>query len=188
MWRQTTPLPAFLPNSARSHSLGLDAIPFAVDPPSGERAAARGATFVQTVTARADAGALGGGLLGYARVDGGRDGPPQPPTQDEAQTAPRPSRSRSAPAGGAVTATTRPPGARRRRPACCPVARSTTDRPAGRRPTSGTRRPLSGSAAAPWAFPVVRQPPGVGGSAAERQRQRRGRALAAAQAARAGPP
>jgi hypothetical protein len=48
-------------------------IPSAVDPPTGERAVARGATLVHGQPVTAQPGASGDGLLGSPRVDGRRD-------------------------------------------------------------------------------------------------------------------
>ena len=52
-------------------------IPSAVDPPTGERAVARGATLVHGQPVAAQPGASGDGLLGLSRVDGRRDGRPR---------------------------------------------------------------------------------------------------------------
>ncbi len=98
--------------------------------------------------------------------------------------------SRSAPAGGALTATARPPQARRcgRRalPYAAPVPRRAA--PAGCRPTISPVNGLS-FCGGPSGLPALRASRRASGvTAAERQRQRLARAQAAARAARSGPP
>ncbi len=97
-----------------------------------------------------------------ARVDGRRDGPPQPPTDRDPPMGPRPSWSRSAPAGGALTATPRPPPLRRRGRRALPYAaraRGRAARPAAGPPPPG-QRPCR-AAAAHRASRYPRQPPGI---------------------------
>jgi hypothetical protein len=54
----------------------LAAIPSAVDPPFGERAGAGAATVDGPGSVATKAGGPGDGLLGFAWVDGGREGTP----------------------------------------------------------------------------------------------------------------
>ncbi len=123
--------------------------------------------------ARTDAGGSGGGLLGSPRVDGGRDGsPPQPPTDREPPTDPRPSWSRSAPAGGAVAAT--PPPARQppTGTACAPLRRADCwpRGPAGCRPTTPTDNGLSSCGGPPGYPPSAPAAGRVAWPESERQR------------------
>lgn len=106
-----------------------------------------------------------------ARVDGRRDGLPQPPADRNAPMGLVPSRSPSAPDGGAVTATPRPLPARRcgrRALSYAARARGRAARPAAGPPLTGQwsvvlRRPLGLPASAPAAGRVA-------GPESERQR------------------
>ncbi|SCL58621.1 hypothetical protein GA0070606_2966 [Micromonospora citrea] len=137
-------------------------IPSAIDPPSwgaGHRPARhvkRTLTPVRTLAGRA--------VVCSACPGRWRAGwlPPRPPTDRDSPTKPWPSWSRSAPAGGAVAATSRPPPVRRRGRRALPyAARLVAARP-GRLPAHPhpinaavvMRRPLR-------AFRSPRQPPGV---------------------------
>ncbi|AXO32611.1 hypothetical protein MicB006_0302 [Micromonospora sp. B006] len=164
--------------SRRSSLASGYAIPCAVDPPlwgAGRRPARhvkRTLTHVRTLAGRAG--------VCSARPGRGQAGWPTATTTDrDPPTEPRPSWSRSAPAGGALTATPRPPPARRR----------------GRRPLPYTAR-ARGRAARPAAGPpltrqrsvVLRRPSGLSRSPRQPPGIRRDgrRATAAAAGARPG--
>jgi len=140
--------------------------------------------------ARTDAGGPGGGLLGSpGSTVGGMASHPQPPTGRKPPADPRPSWSRSAPAGGAVTAappTTRQPPTD---PACVPLGCAVLAARPGRLPAHHPNRQRPVVIRRPTGLPALRASrraccvAGVGASA-----ERRARALAAARAARQGPP
>jgi hypothetical protein len=124
-----------------------------------------------------------------ARVDGRRDGLPQPPTDLAARRRssafleperPRRRRSNRNPHGA--------PARRRTRRALLHTRGSLQRGPVGCRPTSSPVNGLS-FCGGPPGFPTLRASRRASGvSAAERQRQRPARAQAAARAARSGPP
>ena len=96
-----------------------------------------------------------------ARVDGRRDGLPQPLTDRNPPMVPRPSWSRSAPAGGAIAAT--PPGspARRRGRRALPTPRGLVAARPGRLPAHPHRSTSLSFCGSPVGFSLPRQPPGV---------------------------
>lgn len=147
------------------------AIPSAADPPSWGAGHRPVRHVKRTLTHVRDAGGLGGGLLGSPGSTAGGMGPAQPPMDRDPPADPRPSRSRCAPAGGAVTATGPPPRTAVADPACPSLRRADRARcPAGCRPTN-TNHPRHHRQRRPPGIPL--SAPAAGRSAwPESERQR----------------